>query len=264
MSGPVKNPLRRSRCRRNVSPCGWDLRRSSYAERTVSVEGHGGRVAGRFTGSLALCLAAASLAACSSPESAATTTETTALPPPATTAAPIVETTSTAPPASTSTSSTSSPTTLAPTTTDAPPSADEEVRVALIRVFDDFSACLTALPFCDPSTLEATRAGDLLARNVARVNEWNAAGYAVRDRDLFRFVVEDVDVAADGTAAIAIVCIADGSKLVLPAADGDDVIIDDEFVSGREAWEMRLDPDGLWRAYAAPGVGATSGTDLCG
>ena len=48
-------------------------------------------------------------------------------------------------------------------------------------------------------------------------------------------------------------CIADGSKLVLPAADGTDVIIDDTFVSGREAWDVRLDPDGSWQRVCGPG-----------
>jgi hypothetical protein len=119
------------------------------------------------------------------------------------------------------------------------------------------------MPNCDPTLLEATRAGDLLESNVARINEWNALGYTVRDRDRARFVIENIDVDATATRATATVCIADGSRLVLPSADGTDVIIDDAFVSGREAWELRLDPDGSWRAYAAPGVGETSETDQC-
>ena len=48
------------------------------------------------------------------------------------------------------------------------------------------------MPSCDPSTLSVARAGDLLARNVARINEWNAAGYTVRNRDQFRYVIEEV------------------------------------------------------------------------
>ena len=233
------------------------------------MEGHGDRVAGRITGALIASVALVSLAACSSPGSSATTTDTVAAPPTTvSTATSPPETTTTVGPSTTSTSTTVPPTTAAPTTaappTTEPPDAEDEVREALVRVFDDFSACLIALPFCDPSSLEGTRAGDLLARNAARIQEWITAGYAVRDRDQFRFVIEEVEVTSDGTAAIAVVCIADGSKLVLPVADGPDVIIDDEFVSGREAWEMRLDPDGNWRAYGAPGVDETSGTDLCG
>jgi hypothetical protein len=76
-------------------------------------------------------------------------------------------------------------------------------------------------------------------------------------------VIENINVDDTATRATATVCIADGSRLVLPSADGTDVIIDDAFVAGREAWEMRLDGDGYWRAYAAPGVGETSDTDQC-
>jgi hypothetical protein len=121
------------------------------------------------------------------------------------------------------------------------------------------------MPTCDPSTLAVARAGDLLAQNIARVDEWNAAGYTVRDRDRFRFVIEKVALQPDLTRATATVCIADGSRLLKPSAGpgGADVIIDDTFGSGREAWDMRRDPDGKWRAYAAPAVGSTETSDLC-
>ena len=87
------------------------------------------------------------------------------------------------------------------------------------------------MPSCDPSTLAVARAGDLLARNVARINEWNAAGYTVRNRDQFRYVIEEVTLGPSGTQATALVCIADGSELVKPGAGpgGADVIIDDTF-----------------------------------
>jgi hypothetical protein len=121
------------------------------------------------------------------------------------------------------------------------------------------------MPSCDPSTLSVARAGSLLARNVARINEWNSAGYTVRNRDQFRYVVEKVELAPSGAQATALVCIADGSDLVKPGAGpgGADVIIDDSFTSGRESWDMRLDPDGKWRAFDAPAVGPTEATDIC-
>ncbi len=121
------------------------------------------------------------------------------------------------------------------------------------------------MPQCDPSTLEVTRAGALLERNVSRVQEWNAAGYTVRNRDQFRYVIEAVNLSPDGTTAAATVCIADGSDLVHPGAGpgGADVIIDDSYTSGRSAWDMRLDPDGRWRAYDAPAVGPTESSDVC-
>ena len=58
-----------------------------------------------------------------------------------------------------------------------------------------------------------------------------------------------------GLRSAALVCIADGSDLVKPAAGpgGADVIIDDSFTSGRESWDMRLDADGNWRALRRAG-----------
>ena len=71
--------------------------------------------------------------------------------------------------------------------------AEAAVRAAVDLAQSTFSACLVAMPSCDPSTLAVARAGDLLARNVARINEWNAAGYTVRNRDQFRYVIEERD-----------------------------------------------------------------------
>jgi hypothetical protein len=98
-----------------------------------------------------------------------------------------------------------------------------------------------------------------------RINEWNAAGYTVRNREEFHYVVEEVTLAPGGSQATALVCIADGSDLVRPGAGpgGADVIIDDTYGSGRESWEMRLDSDGRWRAYEAPAVGPTEPRDIC-
>jgi hypothetical protein len=140
------------------------------------------------------------------------------------------------------------------------------VEAAVDLAQESFSACLVAMPSCDPGTLAVARAGDLLERNTARINEWNAAGYTVRNRDQFRYVIEDVTLAPDRATATALVCIADGSDLVRPGAGpgGADVIIDDSFTSGRASWDMRLDADGRWRAYDAPAVGPSESRDVCG
>jgi hypothetical protein len=128
-----------------------------------------------------------------------------------------------------------------------------------------FSRCLEQLPACDAAQLEKTRRGELLQLNTARINEWNAAGYAVRDRDKFRYVIEQVELNPTATQATVRVCIADGSKLVRPGAGpgGADVIVDDSYTSGRETWDVRLDSDGVWRAYAAPADGPTESRDVC-
>ena len=146
-----------------------------------------------------------------------------------------------------------------------PASPEDDIRAAIALAQQTFSDCLVAMPQCYPATLSVARAGPLLERNVARVQEWNAAGYTVRNRDQFRFVVEGVTLSPDGLTATATVCIADGSDLVHPGAGpgGADVIVDDAYTSGRSAWDLRLDHDGQWRAYDAPAVGPTESSDVC-
>jgi hypothetical protein len=166
----------------------------------------------------------------------------------------------------TSTSTSSTPTTQVTTTTVAPTAKVEtEVRASVSSAQSAYSACLVALPSCDPSTLAGTRAGPILALNTARINEWNSVGYAVRNRDQFRFVVESVNVDGGLKRATAIVCIADGSKLVRPGVGpgGADVIVDGAYVSGRAVWDLRLDSDGTWRVYDAPAQGTSEEKDIC-
>lgn len=202
------------------------------------------------------------LAACSSGDDPAVEVASTTTLATASTSAP----SSTSPETST-TAVAESTTTIAPTTTiDPVASAEAAVRDAVALAQSTFSECLVALPACDPSTLAAARAGELLDRNVTLIEEWNAQGYAVRDRDQFRFVTESVNIGSDGVSATATVCIADASRLVLPnaAPDGSDVILDDEYTSGRSEWKMRLDPDGAWRVYDTSPIGAAATEDVCG
>jgi hypothetical protein len=202
------------------------------------------------------------LAGCSSSDEAAVEVASTTTLAPASSPAPSSTT-----PATSTTTVSESTTTIAPTTTvDPVESAEAAVRDAVALAQSTFSECLVALPACDPSTLAAARAGELLDRNVTLIQEWNSLGYAVRDRDQFRFVTESVVVGADGTTATATVCIADASRLVIPnaAPDGGDVILDDEYTSGRSEWNMRLDPDGAWRVYDTSPIGAAATEDVCG
>lgn len=206
-----------------------------------------------------------SLAACSS-DSSGTTTDpttvtTTSSPEPSSTVS-----TSTSPTSTAATVATTPISTQAPTTTiDPHAKAESDVRAAIDASVAAFSDCLLKMPNCDVATLEATRRGDMLRINTERVTQWNAAGYTVRDRDTFRYVVEQVELNADLTQATVLVCIADGTKLVQPAAGpgGADVIVDDSYVSGRESWDVRLDADGIWRPYAAPASGPTESRDVC-
>ena len=211
-----------------------------------------------LVGALALVL----VSACSSSDDASPSTTA----PPSTT---VVEATTalTVTTPSTSPSTTSTSFTQQSTTTTADPAAmaEADVRAALDLAQSSFSDCLTAMPACDPTTLGVARAGALLERNVGRIEEWNAAGYTVIDRDQFRYVIETVTLGDDLETAMVVVCIADGSKLVLPGAapDGGNVIVDDAYTSGRSQWDMRLDGDGRWRGYDAPAVGPTESTDQC-
>ena len=209
-------------------------------------------------GALALVL----VSACSSGDAAPSTTPSSSNGGVESTSSTTAATTTSTSPSTTTTSSTELPTT---TIVDPRASAESNVRAALDLAQSSFSDCLTAMPACDPSTLAVARAGDLLKRNVSRIEEWNAAGYTVIDRDQFRYVIESVTIGDDRTTATVVVCIADGSKLVLPGAapDGGNVIVDDAYTSGRSQWEMRLDGDGRWRGYDAPAVGPTESTDQC-
>ena len=161
---------------------------------------------------------------------------------------------------------TTTSTSVAQATTIQVADVSDAVRAAVDLAQATFSACLVAMPACDPGTLAVTRGGDLLERNSARIEEWNALGYTVRDREAFRYVIESVEVDGSNTAATVTVCIADGSRLVTPnaAPDGSDVIVDDEFVSGRAAWQFRLDTDGVWRAFDTAPVGESASEDVCG
>jgi hypothetical protein len=261
-------PLRRlllptNEIRRTLFNYGWTDRRFDATTR-VSVAGLGAPVGTRRRcGGLSMALSlAVSVAACTSDTSDSAATS-------ASPSTAVVVTTDGSLPttaATTSTSTTSAPTTLASTTTVAPAvKVEADVRAAVAAAQSAYSACLLALPACDPSTLAATRSGPILSVNTTRINEWNSAGYAVRDRDQFRFVVESVIVDSGLTRASAIVCIADGSKLVRPGAGpgGADVIVDGTYVSGRSIWDMRLDVDGIWRVYDAPVQGPSEETDAC-
>jgi hypothetical protein len=198
----------------------------------------------------------------SSSEDAVTTTEARSITAPATSEQVVPTTTE----ATTSTEAPSTTAAATSATVDPAAAADAEIREAIALAQISFSDCLVALPVCDPATLEVARAGDLLARNTSLINEWNSLGYTVRDRDQFRYVVESVVVDSSLATAVATVCIADGSRLVLPnaAPDGGDVVIDDEYTSGRSEWEMRLDVDGVWRLYGSTPIGVAATEDVCG
>lgn len=265
--------LRVARDTPTVSMSGHDRGELGHATRGDPVEGGRGLVAGGRAGAFAACVLL--LAACSSGGSAAPSTtvigSTSSAPPPtevttppSTSGSPSTTETSTTPAVSTPTPTTAAST---PSTTSADPSVkvEADVRAAVDRAIADFSACLLALPNCDPTTLAATRANPMLALNAGRISEWNLAGYSVIDRDQFRYVIESVDLADDLASATVIVCVADGSKLIHAGAGpgGADLIIDGTFVSGREQWDVRLDPDGVWRAHDAPAIGPTEGIDVC-
>lgn len=240
---------------------------ANRATRSSHVERHDGVGTGRRLGAVAVCVLV--LVACSSgddgPESTARSVPTSTDQAPTPTTVTTVAQTTTGPsiPPSTTVGTTSS--TSSTSTTVDPATAEADVRVAVSRAIDDFSECLLALPNCDVTMLAATRANPMLAVNASRVSEWNAAGYTVIDRDQLRYVVEAVELADDLRRATATVCFADGSKLIHAGAapGGADLVIDGTFSSGREAWDMRLDDDGVWRAYDAPLIGVTEGTDVC-
>lgn len=252
-----KNPLRNNDWPFSVFVYGW-IDRGKYAEDSP-MWGVDRAVGRRVLDTMALLLLVLGVVACADGSDSSPSTSSFPNPSTIATASTNAESTTTSS-ASPPTSSTSTTTTSAP-----PASPEDDIRAAVALAQQTFSDCLVAMPQCDPSTLSVAREGPLLERNVARVQEWNAAGYTVRNRDQFRYVVETVTLSPDGMTASATVCIADGSDLVHPGAGpgGADVIVDDAYTSGRSAWDMRLDPDGQWRAYDAPAVGPTESSDVC-
>ena len=267
--GLLHVPLLRSLpCSRTVSSSGRPWRRLPNEPASRSMGGPGSWLTARAAAAASLVLLAG---ACSSDDDTADTTPVASAPSPPST----VPTTRPTEPSTSTVVATSSVTTAPaptpssdglPTTSVEPaPDLDTAIRQAIAAATDAFTGCLLALPACDPATLVATRDGPILAINTDRVEEWNAAGYEVRDRDQFRYIIESVEIDPAGDAAIAIVCVADGSKLVLPGAGpgSTDVIVDGTYVSGRESWDMRLGADGVWRVYDAPALGPTESSDVC-
>ena len=169
-------------------------------------------------------------------------------------------------PASPSVSSASSTTSATTLTTIGPSAAAvADVRSAYQLASQTFSACLVAMPNCDTSTLAVARSSPLLDRNVARIDEWQTAGYTVRNRGRFRSVLESVELGPDARTATVMTCISDDSDLVLPGAGPGraDVIVDDSLTSGRDVWQFRLESDGVWRAFELEPLGATESRDVC-
>jgi hypothetical protein len=244
--------------RRTVFANGWSDRRCD-ATTEVSVAGGAPLSTRRRCGGLAMAFGIAlSVAACTRGSSGSASTS--ASPTSGLVATSQGSSSTTAPTASTSSTTQVVTTSVAPTV-----KVETDVRASVAAAQSAYSACLVTLPSCDPSTLAGTRAGPILALNIARINEWNSAGYAVRNRDRFRFVVESVNLDGGLNRATAIVCIADGSQLVRPGIGpgGADVVVDGAYVSGRSAWDIRLDGDGRWRVYDAPAQGVSEEKDIC-
>jgi hypothetical protein len=237
----------------------WETDRGSYASTNVRMAGRASALVARPLAGIALATSLALPLACSSgsPNVPITTTSTIVVTTSRTSTAPsITITTSTA-------TTTTAPTTT--TTVDRASKAEADVRASVKAATEAFGACLLALPKCDVASLAQTRRGRLLELNSARLSQWNQEGYAVREREKFRYVIESVTVDPDGKRATANVCVADGSKLVKPGAapDGSDIVVDGAYTSGREAWDVRLDDDGVWRPYDAPAVGPVEAKDVC-
>lgn len=208
----------------------WETEWGSYASTNECMAGRASALAARPLAGIALATSLALPLACSSGSKRV----------PITTTSTVVVTTSRSSTATSSTTTSTATATIALTTTttvDRASKAEADVRASVKAATDAFGACLLALPKCDVASLAQTRRGHLLELNSARLSQWNQEGYAVREREKFRYVIESVTVDPDGKRATANVCIADGSKLVKPGAapDGSDVVVDGAYTSGREA-----------------------------
>ncbi len=149
--------------------CGGWIWRDSYAIAGQQV-GRVVRAATHRVGSAVGCLAMGFLAACAAgDQSAPKTSAPASVGSPAT--APVAsEFSAVTVPTTAATTTTGVATTPAAVTTSIDPmvAVDAALRTAVALAEESWSACLIAMPNCDPGTLAVARGGDLLAGNIAR------------------------------------------------------------------------------------------------
>jgi hypothetical protein len=179
---------------------------------------------------------------------------------PASTAAPSTAIPVTTAPATTP-STTAAPTTAPATTTTVP--AEERLRQDFAAYKQSWRTCLSQLPNCDTTQLEATRVDPQLAFSNKLATDWNANGYQARNIERLTAKILGASIDPGGTTGTVVDCENDGVVIVKPSGvdGGADQVINDEFVTSQVSWQVVLGPDGHWRAKQSTVIQSAVGED---
>lgn len=182
------------------------------------------------------------LSACSSSEPVTEPSTTDPLPPESTVTA------------SATTESTTTTTTTAPPPTEDPAIATEQaVRDAYDLSNDVWTDCNYDTPDCTESLLATGFEGTALANLWTSVQSRQKDGLAVIPPDNpshLGYTVVSIELNDVMDIAVLVSCAIDGRRVVDPgaAADGQDIIVDDEIVSVLAETKLALGDDGEWRS----------------
>lgn len=155
------------------------------------------------------------------------------------TVAPEVESSTNAPPDSTPVTDPSPSSTATSATEPAPTTtvlmSEEAAAAAVVALFDEWTACLAAMPDCDPATVSSdSTTGVFRDSRSASAAEFSAAGYSFENLESLRIVVESATVDDVNGLARVVTCAEDAG--IGLTANGD--VFDDRFVSYRWEWEL--------------------------
>lgn len=136
-----------------------------------------------------------------------------------------------------------------------------EAEQAALANLAAIKTCAQELPSCDIDSLTRFSALDYKAGNVELISGFNTAGYEVRNPDDYFFQVLDLELSEDGTEAVVLACIRDGSQLVAPATDSaPERIIDGGNVSRKDKYLVRRLGD-VWLVTARDPIEREAGID---
>jgi len=149
--------------------------------------------------------------------------------------------------------------------------AARAAMAAMVAQFDAgsraYQQCVMTPSHCDGRVLAAGYDGAALANVRTFVARLRAQQLRVRypSADSYYGVVTAATVNADTTAGAVTVCGVDGGVLYdqrAPASHAGDVVVNDELISSRDVWSMRL-IDGQWKRVTFRNLATWTGVNRC-
>jgi hypothetical protein len=157
-------------------------------------------------------------------------------------------------------------------TTASPQSAGAEApKSVMVAQFDAgshaYQLCMVTPSHCDGQLLAATYDGAALANVTTFVSRLRTQHLRVRypSASSYYGVVSAAAVSSDARTGEITVCGVDGGVLYDqrdPANQNDDVVVNDELISSRDLWSMRL-VDGHWKRTAVRNLVTWTGVNRC-